>query len=88
MGNAGSSQSLGQLIGAFVFAGVPLGVGDFVVRDAAYDFLSAVNDATVVGAIAESEADVLGPFVGLLIPLRTFLSRGDRRRRAGDQALV
>lgn len=56
-------------------AGVPLGVGDFVVGDAAHDFLAVVNDAAVLRAVAERKSGVLGPFVGLLVPWRTILSR-------------
>lgn len=67
---------------------MPLGVGDFIVGDAAYDFLSVVNDAAVVGTIPERKSDVLGPFVGFLVPVRTLLSRGHRRFRAGNQTLV
>src|SRR5690242_808048 len=47
-----------------------------------------VNDTTIVGAIAERESGVFRPFVSLLVPLRTLLSRGDGCSRAGDEALV
>src|SRR5215467_11971808 len=69
-------------------ARVPLGVGDFVVGDAAHNFLAVVNDAAVVGAVAERETDVLGPFVGFLVPLGTLLGRRDRGPGARNQALV
>lgn len=75
-------------IGCGRLAGMPLGVGDFVVGNAAHDFLAAVDDATVVGAIAERKSNVFSPFVGFLVPLRAFLSRRDRRSRARDQALI
>src|SRR5215467_1277308 len=69
-------------------AGVPLGVGDFIVGDTAHDFLSTINHATVVGAIAKREPDVLGPLVGFLVPLGTVLRRRNRGPGAGNQALV
>src|SRR5215472_1988474 len=68
-------------------AGVPLGVGDFVARHAADDSLFMVDHTTVLGAIAQGESDVLGPFIGLVVPLRAIRRRGGRFR-AGDQAVV
>ena len=67
---------------------MPLGVGDFVVGDAAHDFLSMVNDTTIDGAIAERKSGVFRPFIGLLVPLRTLQSRSGGRTWARDQALV
>jgi hypothetical protein len=84
----GSGNLRDTRIGCRRLAGVPLGVGEFVARDAAHDFLSVVDDAAVLRAVAQRKANVLGPFVGLVVPLRALLTHGNRRARARDQALV
>ena len=76
--------SSGRLV--LLFAGMPLSVGDLVAGKAADDFLSSINDAAVLGTIAQGKSNVIRPFIGLVVPLRALVSRS--RSGTRNQALI
>src|SRR5437899_2838520 len=71
---------------ALQFAGVPLSVGDLVAGNAAHDFLTSVNHATVLGTIAQRQCNVVRPFIGLVVPWRALMGRSGSGAR--DQAPI
>src|SRR5437016_10181546 len=78
--------SRNEISRALQFAGVPLSVGDLVAGNAAHDFLTSVNHATVLGTIAQRQCNVVRPFIGLVVPWRALMGRSGSGAR--DQAPI